>query len=844
MQRTVLAFVLLISVCFAAMAQKYTISGYITDAASGEPIIGAAVIDSKSTMGVVTGNTGFYSISLERGEHSLIFSYLGYRDRAEVLSLERNVQLNIGLELSPEQLEGAAVIAHRSVTGARSTRMSAIEVPVSQIKAIPAIGGEVDVIKALQLLPGVQSGSEGSAGLYVRGGGADENLLLMDGVPLYNVNHLFGFFSVFNADAVKNVTLYKGSFPARFGSHLSSVIDVRLNDGNDSEIHGNVSIGVISSKFNLEGPIVKGRTTFNVSARRTYLDLLAKPIFWHVNRDMKDDSKNYDKVMGGYDFYDFNAKITHKLLNGDRLSLSFYSGDDKAHVSNKNSNYYEIIDHYYDEENQKYISIPTGIWNLNKTNMNMGLSWGNLVSSFKWNHELTPKLYMSAGVSFTRYRSSLNIKLDEYSSSYQNNKEFDITKEDIRTRYNSLIGDFALTADFDWSPAVGHDVKFGSTYTYHRFNPGIVTYKMKLEGDSMEEGRNFSQSVGDKAIAAHEAALFAEDNLAINPWLKANVGLRTSIYSLKGKSYFSAEPRLSARALITDKISVKASYSEMSQYIHLLCNSNISLPSDLWVPVTKLIKPMRSRQTAAGVFLDEGDFEYSVEAYFKTMNNLLEYKDGASYFNTSTGWEEKVSLGRGWSYGLEFFVQKKLGKTTGWVGYTLAKAMRKFDKPGMEINNGEPFPAKYDRRHDLSATISHQFSKRFDISASFVYASGNRGSLSFEKYPTEPIIMDETEDGSSAFNDINSYLSGRNNYRMPPYHRLDLGMNFHKQKKNGTAIWNISVYNAYNHQNPYLLTVDTHYEYDKNGNLLDTWPVLKQVSIFPIIPSVSYTFKF
>lgn len=282
----------------------------------------------------------------------------------------------------------------------------------------------------------------------------------------------------------------------------------------------------------------------------------------------------------------------------------------------------------------------------------------------------------------------------------------------------------------------------------------------------------------------------------------------------------------------------------MSQYIHLLCNSNISLPSDLWVPVTKLIKPMRSRQTAAGVFLDEGEFEYSVEVYFKTMDNLLEYKDGASYFNTSTGWEEKVSLGRGWSYGLEFFVQKKLGKTTGWVGYTLAKAMRKFDKPGMEINNGEPFPAKYDRRHDLSATISHQFSKSFDISASFVFASGNRGSLSFEDYPTESIVGSGAEAGPSDFYEINSYLSGRNNYRMPPYHRLDLGMNFHKQKKNGTATWNISVYNAYNHQNPYLLTVDTHYEYDKNDNLVDTWPVLKQVSIFPIIPSVSYTFKF
>lgn len=842
LQHIVIPLVLLL-LCLTASAQRVTVSGYVTDAASGEPLIGVAVIDAASALGTVTGNSGFYSLSLEPGAKSLTFSCLGFAEHVEALDLRANQTLNVRLDESLSELEGAVVTSRINDIGVKGTQMSAVEVPLSQIKAIPAIGGEVDVIKALQLLPGVQSGTEGTAGIYVRGGGADENLLLMDGVPLYNVNHLFGFFSVFNADALKNVTLYKGSFPARFGGHLSSVIDVRLNDGNDSEIHGNASIGLISSKFNLEGPIVKGRTTFNVSARRTYLDLLAKPVLAYVNKQNVYENGNYEKYGGGYDFYDLNAKITHHFRNDDRLSLSFYSGDDEAGVNIEDAYNYDIG--VYDVETGIFSKAGTSC--ANKDKIGLGWRWGNLVSALRWTHALGPKAHLTAGASYTQYRSNLNVSEDSFSSITQGSKELEHEAMYASLGYNSLINDLSGSVDVEWYPSPAHDVKFGTVYTWHRFKPGVISAHQEYDVSyEVEDLKPFSQSFGDVPIASHEAAIYGEDNWSLTPWLKANIGLRASLYSVEGRTYASAEPRLSVRALLTDKFSLKASYSEMGQYIHLLCNSNLSLPSDLWVPVTENIKPMRSRQVAAGAFYDISRFEFSLEGYYKTMDNVLEYKDGASYFGMSTGWEEKVCMGRGWSYGLEFLVQKKTGRTTGWIGYTLAKSMRQFDRPGNIINDGIPFPAKYDRRHDLSATVTHKFSKRFDLSATFVYSSGNCGSLGFDDYKLMEIHGSGPNIGTpdNGWWYSGTYLPHRNNYRMPAYNRMDLGMNFYKQKKHGTSIWNISVYNVYNRLNPFILLVDNKYEFDDKTGNFKTWPILKQISIFPIIPSFSYTFKF
>lgn len=833
----ILSVFLLAAGIMPAAAQKYTVSGYVTDAASGEPLIGVAVMDKATSSGSVTGNSGFYSLTLAAGEKELIVSYLGYEEKTEKVNLVSNITLNIAIEQSNAFLEGAVVTARRVELGALGTQMSAIDVPLAQIKTIPALGGEVDVIKALQLLPGVQSGSEGSAGIYVRGGGADENLLLMDGVPLYNVNHLFGFFSVFNADAVKNVTLYKGSFPARFGGHLSSVIDVRMNDGNDSEYHGNISIGLISSKFNVEGPIVKGRTTFNISARRTYLDLLAKPLIMGVNKDSYENKDDYEKVDGGYDFYDLNLKITHKLLNNDRISFSFYSGDDNAHVGLESSDKYEMM--YYDPETGD--RTPTGIYNKSKDGYSFGWRWGNMVSSLRWNHTVTPTLYLSSSLSYTKYKSDLGVGMYGYSSVIEGDREYGKVEMQADMNYLSDINDVAAAFDFDWHPNPEHDVKFGTSFTAHSFKPGVITMMMKsTDSDDPNLNEDFNRKVGDDSMASKEASLFGEDNWSITPWLKANIGFHASLYSVSGKTYLSPEPRLSARALISDGFSFKASYSEMSQYIHLLCNSNLSMPSDLWVPVTKNIKPMRSRQTAAGFFYEYDAFDFSVEGYYKTMDNVLEYKDGASYMGMSSGWEEKVCMGRGWSYGAEFLAQKKTGKTTGWIGYTISKSMRQFDTPGMMINDGNPFPAKYDRRHDLSATVTHAFSKRFDVSATFVYASGNCGSIPYEDF----VSIDFDGQGGVSGGHSVSYLPNRNNYRMPAYNRMDVGMNYYKEKKRGQAVWNLSVYNVYNRQNPFIVMQGRHDEYDPATGNWTGWPVLKQLSIFPVIPTISYTFKF
>lgn len=824
---------------FTAAAQKYTASGYITDAASGEPLIGVAVIDKATGQGTVTGNSGYYSISLDQGRHTLLVMYLGYEQETLDVSLEDNVALNIRIRESDRMLSEAVVTASRNETGVLGTQMSAIEVPVTQIKTIPAIGGEVDVIKALQLLPGVQSGSEGTAGIYVRGGGADENLLLMDGVPLYNVNHLLGFFSVFNADAVKNVTLYKGSFPARFGGHLSSVIDVRMKDGNDSEYHGSASIGLISSKLNLEGPIVKGKTTFNISARRTYLDLLAQPVLMIVNHEENKYSLNGEtRYGGGYDFYDLNAKITHKFNNNDRISLSVYSGDDNAHISMLDT-YRGPIWVYNEQTQQSEISATAERYS--KEDMKMSWKWGNLVSALRWNHEINSKLYLTAGASYTQYRNNLGVSMQEYDSEFNSGVEEDIYDLQAAINYNSLINDISGTANFEWRPAPAHDIKFGTGYTHHTFKPGIISMNEKATGTDYKE--EFNQKVGDTPLDSDEASVYMEDNWAVTAWLKANLGLRGSMYSIEGKTYWSAEPRISARALLAPDLSFKVSYSEMSQYIHLLCNSNLSMPSDLWVPVTRNIKPMRSRQTAAGFFYDLNRFEFSLEGYYKTMDNVLEYKDGASYLGTSTGWEQKVCMGRGWSYGLEFMVQKKTGKLTGWIGYTLAKAMRQFDRPGNIINDGNPFPAKYDRRHDLSATATYAFSKKFDLSATFVLASGNCGSLGLDDFVIADINGGGGETELVPYSNA-EYLPYRNNYRMPLYNRMDLGMNFYKQKKHGTAIWNISIYNVYNRLNPYIVMVGSDGEYNEQTQQWTSRTYLEQISIFPIIPTVSYTFKF
>ena len=784
--------------CMPTFAQKRTISGYVMDAASKETLIGATVFDKNSGKGCATNSYGFYTLTLNQGQVELQVSYVGYTQQNQSIDLKENLNLNFALETNIE-LGEVVVEATRATVSARSPQMSVVELPVQQIKSIPTLFGEADVLKAIQLLPGVQNGSEGSAGMYVRGGGPDENLLLLDGVPVYNVNHMLGFFSVFNPDALKNVTLYKGSFPAHFGGRLSSVVDIRMKEGDMQQYHGNVSVGLISSKLNFEGPIVKDKLSFNLSFRRTYGDLLIKPALWIARRTDNDMSK----LKAGYYFYDFNGKLNWKISDKDRLYLSFYSGDDAIYFGVKYRDYAYNDVQYTD-------------------NMGLNWKWGNKVSALRWNHVMSQQLFMDASVNYTQYRHNLGMEIKEEASypNYQN-----VVFNAYNMAYKSGINDLTAKVDFDYTPLPNHEIRFGGSYTYHQFRPEVQSLKItsgEFDVDTI---------VGSSNVFAHETALYAEDNMTLGDIFRLNAGVHYSIFTVEGKTYQSVQPRLSTSVMLASNLSLKAGYAYMTQYVHLLSNSSLSLPTDLWVPVTKKIVPMNAHQVSLGAFYELPQlFDISLEGYYKIMDNLLEYKDGASFFGSSETWENKVCLGKGWAYGVEFLVQRSFGKTTGWVGYTWSHAKRQFDREGMTINEGKVFPAKYDRRHDLSITVQHKFSDRFDLSGTWVFSSGNCGTLGTQIYEGLP-----DEDYIPQIQALE-----RNNFRMANYHRLDVSMNFHKQKKHGIRTWNLSVYNAYNHNNPFL--VYTSYGFDENTH--QEKKVLMQASLFPIIPSVSYSFKF
>jgi hypothetical protein len=794
-----------------SLSQNYTISGHIIDSKSGETLINSSVFDSNSHKGSVTNSYGFYSLTIPKGAVNLIYSYVGFAQQKRMFKLSKDTVINISMSESIE-LSEVTVYGNRKNLGVQGSQMSAIDIPISQIKSVPTLFGETDVLKALQLLPGVKAGTEGSAGFYVRGGGPDENLILLDGVPVYNVNHMFGFFSVFNADAIKNVTLYKGSFPARFGGRLSSVVDINMNDGNTHALHGNFSIGLISSKINLEGPIVNENTTFNISARRSYADLLAQPLI----KSSLAKQPGMEKTSAGYYFYDVNAKISHKFSDTDRLYLSMFTGNDVVYANVKQS------------------SITSDIGSEN-TWLKLNWDWGNILTALRWNHIISNKLFMNTTAYYTRYQFVMGIGT-QTETVVASPPSTDISSMNLG--FHSGIEDYCAKVDFDYTPNPNHDIKFGANYTYHTFRPGVTVAQITSDGNTQA----MDTTIGDQNIYSHEAVVYAEDNITISNALKANVGLHYSTFYVQNQFYQSLEPRLSLRYLLNDKLSLKAGYASMSQYIHLLSNSNIELPTDLWVPVTKRIEPMRSQQVSVGAFYNLMNMlDFSVEAYYKNMDNLIEYKDGASFFGSSTGWEDKVNIGRGWAYGIEFLAQKTIDKTTGWIGYTWSKTMRLFDRPGQLLNNGLVFPAKYDRTHDLSIVISHKFDDRIDVAATWIYSTGNAGTLALQNYVGQAV--QGTNGSTSTITNI-PFISTRNNFRYDPTHRLDVGVNFHKKLKHGTRTWNVSVYNAYNQLNPFLTNVKTTTTFDSSTGTYSQNKQLVQISIFPIIPSVSYTYKF
>ncbi|WP_303920696.1 TonB-dependent receptor [Draconibacterium sediminis] len=791
-----LCFALLCSV-HLVFAQNVTISGYVTDLTTGESLINANIYETLEKKGTVSNVYGFYSLTLPAGQHSLQFSFVGYNKQILGLNLQKDTVINMKLKQMADLDE---ITVHGSKSNVERTQMSLIELPTARIEKLPVILGEPDVLKVIQLLPGVQAGTEGTSGIYVRGGGADQNLFLLDGVPVYNASHLFGFFSVFNSNAVKTVNLYKGGFPARFGGRLSSVVDIRMKEGNDQEYKGEFSVGLISSRFSFEGPINKGKTAFIVSGRRTYIDVLAQPFIQLANKKADNEDIN-----AGYYFYDLNAKINHRFSDRDRLFLSVYSGKDKAY------------------EKSEFTSVQTNY--SDKYNDNLG--WGNITSALRWNHVFSPKLFSNATLTYSKYR--FDVESDyEYTEQEHYDRDY--------FRYLSGINDVTAKIDFDYYPAINHSLKFGASNTWHTFRPGVNHEKTTID----EEGYQLDQDTtyGNENIAATEFDAYVEDSWNITPRLNANIGLHFSWFNVQNTNYTSFQPRMALRYLVSDNLSVKASYAKMSQYIHLLSSSTISLPTDLWLPTTQNVKPQNSQQWALGAaYNHKKGYEFSVEAFYKKMDNLIEYKPGATFSGVSEGWESKIETGKGWSYGAEFMLEKKTGKTTGWLGYTLSWSNRKFDN----LNFGETFPAKYDRRHDVNLVLNHEFSKKFDIGLAWVYGTGNATTLGAQDYAAMlPGMGRYQSDG------MITYYGGRNSYRMPAYHRLDLSMNFHKQKKHGVRTWTVGLYNAYSRQNPFFVYWDskTIVVPSPEGDYYKRKPVLKQVSLFPLIPSVSYTFKF
>lgn len=777
MYRKIYLFFLLASGMLSA--QSHTISGYIEDAASGERIIGVNVYVAGTTYGITTNTYGFYSLSLPRGSYDIVVSFIGYQKIETSLDLKKDTSLDFSLFEDVQQLEEVEVTAEE--LPAEKVRMSTINLKVADIKKIPAFMGEVDIIRAIQLLPGVQSGSEGTTGFYVRGGSPDQNLILLDGVPVYNASHLFGFFSVFNADAIKNVQLTKGGFPARYGGRLSSVLEIDMKEGNMREFHGEGSIGLIASKLTLEGPIVKDKTSFIVSGRRTYVDLITAPLLSAV-----------DGYRAGYYFGDINAKINHVFSRKDRLYLSYYGGNDKFYYRER---YRSSFDNY--EE-------------ITESN----LEWGNHTASLRWNHLFSNRLFGNLNATFTQYKFNTGFS-DEVTGGTEDENYFS------GFEYFSRIRDYGLRYDFEYQLNSKHNLRFGASYTYHIFNPGASQFLEEFDGISLDSIQEFS-----KPVFANDFFIYGEDDYQISERWRANYGLHFAGYFVKDAFYSSLQPRLGVRYMISDAWSMKGSYAYMNQFIHLLSNTGIGLPTDLWVSSTANVRPQLSQQVALGSTRSFAGnrFEFSTEIYYKWMSNLIEYKEGAS-FVTSSDWENQVETdGKGWAYGMEVLLRKNKGKTTGWIGYTLAWSNRQFEN----LNNGEIFPYRYDRRHDVSIVLNHEFNDKFDMGLTWVFGSGNSFTA-----PIGNMLLPSNFDPD--FPASYQIYSDRNSQRMPNYHRLDLGLNFHKKTKWGQRTWNFSIYNAYSRLNPFFLYINE----DFNGN-----KEVRQVSLFPIIPSIAYIFKF
>jgi len=769
--------------------EKFTLSGYITDLESQESLIGANIFVKDLSIGVNTNEYGFYSLTIPSGNYELSFSYIGYQTQVKEIALDVDTELSIALSAG-NQLKEIVVTDDAVALRHTETKMSSNKLSMEKLKSMPVLMGERDVLKMVQLMPGIQSGSEGSTGLYVRGGGPDQNLILIDGVPVYNVNHLFGFLSTLNGDAIKSAEIIKGGHPARYGGRLSSILDVRMKEGNMEKFHGEISAGVVAGKINLEGPIIKNKTSFSVSGRRTWLDLFAVPI----QKRMKQPAGV--ERWTAYHFYDFNAKINHKFSDKSRLYLSTYQGQDL------NTSFDKTVTKSED----------------------LKIKWGNRIFALRWNYQISPKLFSNT----TAYSSYYHFKFD---STIESTLASGMLEKGINES-NSQIVDYGGKIDFNYLPTPQHHIRFGLGALSHKFTPTVSSQTL-IEGVATP----VTIVDGNKDVNALEYTMYVEDDMSLGDRLKLNVGLHAASFDVDDTRYNSFQPRAAMSYTLSDKSSLKLSYSQMTQFLHLLASPGLGLPTDLWVPSTKRIKPESSVQYALGYNQSlKNGYEATCEVYYKTMDNLLEYKSGFNVFGNSKEWEDKVWVGKGESYGIEFLLEKTSGKTTGWIGYTWSKSNRIFP----DLNNGIKFPYKYDRRHDVSVAVTHKRNERMDFGLIWVYGTGNAYTLGTSNIAaitagSNPYFGNGNLENLVEANNVDS----RNNQRVPAYHRLDLSINLHKVKKKGTRTWSFGVYNAYSRQNPFVVYL----RQKKDNNNKDVL-ILEQISLIPIIPFATYSFKF
>jgi len=767
---------LFVSIINASAQNNYTLSGYIKDKQSGEDLIGAVITAVGTGKGASTNTYGYFALTIPQGEYTFKIDYLGYKTFQTKINLNTNTRMTF--KLDPDNMMGEVEVkAENPRDQLQQTQMGKIDLNIEQMKKLPVLFGEVDVLKTLQLLPGVQSGSEGTTGFYVRGGAQDQNLIILDEAPVYNASHLFGFFSVFNSDAIKNVELFKGDFPARYGGRLSSVVDITMKDGNNEKLSGEGGIGLIASRFTLEGPIVKGKSSFIISARRTYVDL-----FTDLINQANKNNPNY-QIIPAYYFYDINAKLNYEIDSTNKVFLSGYFGRD--------------------------------VFSFDRGTFGFGFNWGNATGTARWNHVFSPKLFENTSATFTDY-------------------EYTISSTSNQLTYNlgSHVQDWSAKTDFDYIASSTHLIQFGAAETYHIFD---------ISRFSLQNSDNSTSTTLGNTLYGNELGIYASDDWDMSDRWKLNYGLRWSGF-VSGDGTFnnSPEPRLALRYKLTNDVSLKASYTYMDQYVRLVSNSGSTLPTDIWFPTTADVPPEKCSQYDLGVttVLLGNQLSLTDEIYYKQYQNIVDYKNGSQLF-LNKDLDTSFVFGNGWSYGNEIYLQKQAGRFTGWISYTLAWSQVQFKgtNPENTINGGQVFYASYDQRNNIAVVASYDITDRLSISATFVFQSGSLTSL-----PTSYSLIQDP-DLTNAF--INTSEDVRDNVRLPPYNRMDLAIVWRFKPKWGKSDLTLSIYNVYDRLNPYIVYIDVPAGVPGSSTLnIPQGATVQQISLFPIIPTLTYNFKF